>query len=114
MRRPPRTGKALVALALTASLVTGQATTPAPAEAQQFPSFQMPALPQLNEEQVRQAVAALVALAASVGGLALIAGILPGVGSSNGSSSAPAPSTTPTATPSTPTSTPESLSLIHI
>ena len=108
MRRPPRTGKTLVALALTASLVTGQATTPAPAEAQQFPSFQMPALPQFNEEQVRQAVAALVALAASVGGLALIAGILPGIGSSNGSSSTPAPKTTPAATPSTPTSTPES------
>ena len=52
---PPRTGKALVALALTASLVTGQATTPAPAEAQQFPAFQMPALPQFNEEQVQQA-----------------------------------------------------------
>ncbi|AJI79475.1 hypothetical protein [Corynebacterium singulare] len=108
MRRPSRTGKALVALALTASLVTGQATSPAPAQAQQFPIFQMPALPQFNEEQVQQAVAALVALAASVGGLALIAGILPGVGSSNGSSSAPAPSTTPATTPGTPTSMPES------
>lgn len=102
MRHPRRTGKALIALALTASLATGQVTTPAPTQAQQSPAFNMPGLPQLNEEQVRQIITAVVALAASVGGLALIAGILPGVGSSNGSS-APAPSTTPK-----PTTTPES------
>ena len=73
MRRPSRTGKALVALALTASLTTAQVSAPAPAQAQQLPAFQTPTLPQFNEEQVRQAITALVALAAGIGGLALLA-----------------------------------------
>ena len=103
MRRPSRTGKALMALALTASLTTAQVSAPAPAQAQQMPAFQMPTLPQFNEEQVRQAITALVALAAGIGGLALLAGILPGIGSSQGST----PTSTPTAkpTPSTQPST---------
>mgnify|MGYP006896695106 FL=1 len=103
MRRPSRTGKALVALVLTASLTTAQVSAPAPAQAQQMPAFQMPTLPQFNEEQVRQAITALVAFAAGIGGLALLAGILPGIGSSQGST----PSSTPTAkpTPSTQPST---------
>ncbi|MGV0362962.1 hypothetical protein ACUY2X_12895 [Corynebacterium minutissimum] len=103
MRRPSRTGKALVALVLTASLTTGQVSAPAPAQAQQMPAFQLPTLPQFNEEQVRQAITALVALAAGIGGLALLAGILPGIGSSQGST----PTSTPTAkpTPSTQPST---------
>ena len=95
MRRPPRTGKALVALVLTASLATGQVTAPTPAQAQQLPAFQMPAMPQFNEEQFRQAITALVALAAGIGGLALLAGILPGIGSSQ----SPTPTPTPTAKP---------------
>ena len=94
MRHPHSTGKALIALALTASLTAGQVTTPTPTQAQQSPAFSMQGLPQFNEEQIRQIITSVVALAASVGGLALIAGILPGVGSSNGSST-PAPSTTP-------------------
>ena len=103
MRRPSRTGKALVALVLTASLTTAQVSAPAPAQAQQLPAFQLPTLPQFNEEQVRQAITALVALAAGIGGLALLAGILPGIGSSQGST----PTSTPTAkpTPSTQPST---------
>lgn len=103
MRRPSRTGKALVALALTASLTTAQVSAPAPAQAQQLPAFRMPTLPQFNEEQVRQAITALVALAAGIGGLALLAGILPGIGSSQGST----PNSTSTAkpTPSTQPST---------
>lgn len=117
MRRPSRTGKALVALALTASLSTAQVSAPAPAQAQQMPAFQMPTLSQFNEDQVRQAITALVALAAGIGGLALLAGILPGIGSSQGCTPTPTPTATPTrstqpsttATPTTsakPTSTP--------
>ena len=103
MRRPTRTGKALIALVLTASRTTGQVTAPAPAQAQQFPSFPVSSFPQFNEEQVRQAITALVALAAGIGGLALLAGVLPGIGSSQG----PTPTPTPTAkpTPSTQPST---------
>ncbi|MBE7364205.1 exo-alpha-sialidase [Corynebacterium aurimucosum] len=103
MRRPSRTGKALVALVLTASLSTAQVSAPASAQAQQMPAFQMPTLPQFNEEQVRQAITALVALAAGIGGLALLASILPGIGSSQGSTPTPAPTSTPT--PSTQPST---------
>lgn len=107
MRRPPRTGKVLVALALIASLSTAPLTTPASAQAQQFPAPKMTVLPQFNEEQFRQAITALVSLAVGIGGLALLAGVLPGIGSSQGSTPTPTPTAkpTPSAQPST-TATP--------
>ena len=101
MRRPPHTGKTLIGLALSASMITAQVIAPASATAQQFPVLQSPTIPNFSEEQVRQAVMALAALTAGIGGLALFAGILPVVGSSSLS-----PNANPNGTPSSPTSTP--------
>ena len=100
MRRLSRSGKALVALTVTTSIFAVQASTPAPTQAQQVPAFQAPTLPEFNEEHARQVISALVALAAGVGGLALIANLLPGIGSSQSSKSSSTSRSTATTTAS--------------